>query len=90
MKKTKFLRFNKLPRLNTQERPLDTLGQETNQMSSLNSFHKQDPLRQSDILGLVDSLLKKGRGSGEFELEPRDRKVMVDLPELEEGEELSD
>lgn len=85
MKKTKLLHFNKklLPRLETQPKTLEGPAQEFNPMASVNSFQKQESLRPQDLFSMLEALTKKTRLSTENEYEPRDRKVVVELPELE-------
>lgn len=59
--KTKFLRFNRLPKLDTQAKTQEGPAPEPNLMTSLNSFHKQDSFRHTDIADALDAILRKNR-----------------------------
>jgi hypothetical protein len=81
--RTRLLRINKkeLPRL-------DTLHP-TNSIPGSSPFNSS-PLRQSDgafsnMNDLVQNMLRQSQGNQSFELEPRDRNVFVDLPDIDDS-----
>ena len=83
----KGLRFHKpLPRINMQgtRQP----GQETNGNTAEGSpFRTTSSNRELDIADLFD-FMKKMKGPGQdYELEPRDRNVLIELPEIDEKDE---
>lgn len=94
--KTKFVRFNKLPKLDgLGEGDLDPsptkLAHKESLSGTSSGFRKPDPQKYNQMLELFEGLMKKSARSGrEFELESRDRAVLVELPESEMEGELED